>query len=186
MKADLSLRRQAGLPGKARRLSLRGEEGGSLVEFAILMPVMFVLLGIAASFTLGLYNLQQLGCATTTAVELVGAQQGSTTDPCELAMNTVQGTLPGWTAANLSYTLTVTGENGTVTSYPSSSNGGSTAYSCTAAGAGGGSSTEEAPNTPVVLKVSYTYSWLPLPNFHPFGSLTPTTPLTVTQTTMAD
>jgi len=189
MNVDLRFRKpDAWLARAARRaLRFRGDEGGSLVEFAILLPVLFILVGMAGSFTLAFYNLQQLENAASTAVDLAAAEQGVTTDPCNLVMTTVQSILPGWSASSLSYTLTITGSDGTVTSYPSSSNGGSTAYSCTAAGSRGGTSTAEYPDTPVTLTVTYAYSWLPIPTFHPFGTLTPTVPLsTPPQSAMAD
>jgi Flp pilus assembly protein TadG len=185
-KACLSLQKPFRLAARVARRGAARDEGGSLVEFAILLPFLFVIVAMAATFSMAFYNLQQLACATTTAVELVAAQQVSTNDPCQLTMNAVQGTLPGWTAANITYTLTVTNAAGTATPYPSSGNGGSTAFTCKAAGAGGSVSTKEAPNTPIVLTVSYSYSWLSLPNFNPFGPLTPSTPLTATETAMAD
>jgi Flp pilus assembly protein TadG len=188
MKVELSLRRPAGLLFRAARRVhwVRSEEGGSLVEFAALLPLLLVILAMAASFTLAFYNLQQLESATASAAALIAAEQGVTTDPCNLAMTTVQASLPGWTAGNLTYNLTISGDTGTATAYPSSSNGGSTAYSCKAAGSTGAASTAEYPNTPVILTVSYSYSWIPIPTINPFGSLTPSSALTASSSMMAD
>ena len=163
------------------RYRLRGEEGGSLVEFAMVAPLMLTILTGTASFSLAFYNLQQMATATESAVQAVAATQGSIGDPCNLAMTTVQAALPSLNSSRLSYTLTVTASDGTVTSYPSGSNGGSTAYSCTPAGNGGTKSTEEAAGTPVVLTISYQYGWLPIMNFRPQWSN-----LSVTLAALAD
>jgi len=185
MKVEPNLQRPAGLLAEAvRLLRLRGQEGGSLVEFAVALPLLMVVLTGAASFTLAFYSLQQLGNATASAVELIAAQQGVTTDPCNLAMTTVQSTLPGWTAANLSYTLTITDSANNAIAYPSSSYGGSTAYSCTAAGSSGADA--EYPDTPVVLQVNYNYTWIPVFHFGSFLKFAPSSALTVTETAMAD
>ena len=64
---------------------LESEEGTALVELAISLPIILTLLTGAASFSLAFYCLQQLGNATTTGVQLVAANQGLVTDPCETA-----------------------------------------------------------------------------------------------------
>jgi Flp pilus assembly protein TadG len=164
----------------SRALRLRSEEGGSLVELAMFAPLLFIVLTGAASFTFAFFNLQQLGNATASAVQVVAAQQGVNSDPCNLAMTTIQGELPGFTAANLSYTLTVTGTTGsaTVFSSTSGSNGSNTTFSC---GGTDTTSTNFAADEPVTLQVSYTYSWLYVLKFTPAKS-----PLTATETAMAD
>ena len=159
-----------------RALHLRGDEGGALVELAIMLPIFMSVLTGAASFTLAFYNLQQLQSATAGAVQAVAGTQGTIDDPCNLAMKTVQAALPGWTTSKLSFTLTVTNASGTGTAYT-----GSTSFSCTAAGAGGAASTAEAANEPVTLSVSYSgYSWLPILAFQASGNLS------ATETAMAE
>jgi Flp pilus assembly protein TadG len=198
MKVDVSSPRPGTLLARAAKLALRmrADEGGSLVEFAILAPLLFILVAMAGSFTLAFYNLQQLGTATAAAVDLVAAQQGVTTDPCETAQNLIQGNtstsvpglLPGFNTANLNYRLaiTTTGSSPTTTYYPSSSGwtAGSSTFTCSAAGASG--SAPMLANQAVTLTVQYTYTWLPIPTFQPFGTLTPSTPLTTSETAMAD
>jgi Flp pilus assembly protein TadG len=189
MKIEVNLRRL--VAGAARRARwVRDEQGGSLVEFAILSPLLFVLVAMAGSFTLAFYNLQQIGNATASAVAIVASQQGVTTDPCNLAMASVQAALPGFTAANLSYSLTVnttgypaSGSGTTFSSGGSSSYGSNTAFSCPNPDT---TSSTFASGEPVTLTVTYSYSWLPIPTFHPFGALTPTTALATTESAMAD
>jgi Flp pilus assembly protein TadG len=167
----------------SQALRFRSEEGGSLVEFAITAPLLFVVLAMAATFTLAFFDLQQLGNATAAAVQAIAAEQGVTGDPCNLAMTTIQSELPGFTAANLSYTLVVTGTTGTSTSFASGSYGGSTGFSC---GSGDTTSTNFAAGEPVKLTVSYTYSWFGIPTLPFFGKMKATGPLTATETAMAD
>src|SRR5580700_11321587 len=80
-----------------RAKCVKGERGTSLVELAITLPIMLTLLTGAASFSLGFYYLQELGNATTSGVQLVAADQGRVTDPCETAAAAVEGGLTNWT-----------------------------------------------------------------------------------------
>jgi Flp pilus assembly protein TadG len=182
MKVETNLPALANLCTRAaeRARRWRSDEGGSLVEFAILLPVMFVLVAMAGSFTLAFYNLQQLGSAVATGDAIVASEQGVTSDPCYLAQTTVLSALPGWTASSLSFTLTVTNSSGTGTT--ETFTGTTSSPICEAEAA----ESDFAPNEPVTLTVTYSYSWLPIPNFHPFGALTPSTPLTTSETAMAD
>ena len=159
---------------KARVMRLRSEDGTELVEFAFVVPWLVALITGTLSFAMAFYSLQQLGNAATNAIGVVAASYGVATDPCQTAMTQVQNSLPGWTKANFTYTLYVTPSGGgTATSYPSASYGGSTAYSCT------GAASVEAANEPVVLKVQYNYSWMPILKF------AVSSPLTATQGSVA-
>jgi Flp pilus assembly protein TadG len=166
------LRKQAILLGRRvkRQFCFRSEEGGALVEFAVTIPLMMTVLTGTASFSMALYYLQQLGNATSTAVQLVGAEQGLTTDPCATAVTSVTDSLPSWNAKVLTYTLTITNSSGTATTYGPTEG---SSFSCTAG------ASELAPNEPVTLTVSYTYSWLPVYKF------SPSSPLASTDTAMA-
>src|SRR5208283_4344108 len=117
-------------------IELRGEDGGALVEMAVILPLLMMLVMAAAALTLGFYNLQELTRATESAAQVIAAQQGVATDPCATAQTFVQAALPGWTASSLSYSLTVTDSGGTAHPYPSSGmTSGSGSFSCLA-GAG--------------------------------------------------
>ncbi len=145
-----------------RQRRFRGDEGGALVELAIALPLIMTLLTGAASFSLALYSYEQLGNAVSSATQLLGEEQGITTDPCNTAMTAVTAALPNWTASNFTYTVTITNSSGTATSYPSGSTYGSgSKFSCTAGAA------NMAANEPVTLTVSYAYSWFPILDFSP-------------------
>ncbi len=139
-----------------------GEEGSALVEMALVLPILVTLFTGAASFSLGLFNFQQLVNAGSTATQLLAAEQGLITDPCASAASTVTGALPGWTASNLTYTLTITDTNGTAHTFGPTA--GST-FSCASGAA------DMAPNEPVNLTVSDTYSWFPILDFSPNSNI---------------
>ena len=160
-----------------RSVDLESEEGTSLVELAITLPIMLMLLTGAASFSLAFYSLQELGNATTTAVQLVAANQGLVSDPCETATAAVESALPNWKTTKLSLSMTWTDSSGTQHSEPTTAGTFDSAASFSCASAGDGStdtSTAMGPNTPVVLTVSYSYAWLPILKFTPSSALTST------------
>ena len=167
MKFEFGLRRRANMLARIARRAFRfgGEEGTALLEFAVTVPLFVTVLTGTASFSLAAYSLQQLGNATSNAVQLVGAEAGLETDPCAQAVTTVTGTLPNWTASKFTYKEVITDVNNTTHTYGPTT--GST-FSCTAG------ATLMAGNKSVVLTVSYSYSWLPILAFSPSSSLTST------------
>jgi Flp pilus assembly protein TadG len=144
---------------------MAGDAGSTLVEFAMIAPLMLAVLTGAASFSMALYSLQQLQNATYSATTLLGDNAGITSDPCNLAMTTVTTALPNWTASKLTYTVNI---NGTIVSSTTSGNGGSTGFTCKSDASDMSVTTPE----PVTLTVTYTYSWLPILNFSPSSNLT--------------
>ena len=160
-----SLRKRAMSIGRFAKRALRfgGEDGGALVEFAVTLPLFMTVLTGTASFSLAFYSLQQLGNATSNAAQLVAAEQGLLTDPCATTVTSVTGSLPGWTASKLTYTETITDSSGTAHTYGPTTG---SSFSCTAGAA------LEAPNEPVSVTVSYSYTWLPVLAFSPSSSLT--------------
>jgi Flp pilus assembly protein TadG len=160
------------LAGVVRQaLGLRSEEGGALLEFAVTLPLLMTVLTGAASFSMAFYSLQQLGNAVSSASQLIAAEQGLLSDPCATTVTTVTGALPGWTASKLTYTMVITDSTGATHTYGPTAG---SSFSCTAG------ASLESPNEPVVLTVSYAYSWLPVLAF------SPSSPLSSTQAAMAD
>jgi Flp pilus assembly protein TadG len=181
MTLDCRLWRKAALLARvaSRAMRLRSEEGGSLVEFAIVVPLLMTVLTGSASFALAFYSLQQLGNATSGAVEAIAATQGVAPDPCALAVTSVTSALgigatsalPNWTASKITYKLVITDSSGATHTYGATTG---SSFSCIAGAA------EEAPNEPVTLTVSYSYTWLPVLAF------SPSSPLSSAETAMAD
>jgi len=164
MRLNPGLRKQAARFSRAvkRVFGLRAEEGSSLVEFAVTLPLLMTVLTGAVSFAVAFYFFQQLANATATAVQYVAADVSIVTDPCATAESQVTTALPSFTASKFSYTMIITNSSGTATTYT----GTGTSFSCTAG------ATEESPNEPISLQVQYTYTWLPILKFSPTSSLT--------------
>jgi len=143
---------------------LKDDRGSALVEFAVVLPVMISILTGTASFSMFLYNYQQLGFTVSNASQLVASQQGllANGDPCATAVTSVTGALPHWTAGNFTYTVTITDSAGTAHTYGPTAG---SSFSCTAGYA------LMADNEPFALTVTYRYTWLPILSFSPSGNL---------------
>lgn len=156
-KTGLRKRAYSRVWGLARIFGRRGEEGTSLVEFAATLPLFLMVLTGTASFSLGLYFLQQIGNATSTAAQLLGAEAGLISDPCASVVSSVQTSLPNLSTSKLSYSVSITDSGGTAHT--------STATSCSTMAA------YMSPNEPVTVTVTYQYSWMPVFRFSPSSNL---------------
>jgi Flp pilus assembly protein TadG len=156
--------------GVRRAAGRRDDEGTTLVEFALTLPLFIGVLTATATFSMGLYTMQQIGNATANAVGVAGAVGGipsgttipGTTpgDPCATAVQQITAALPHLTAANFTYSMSITtpttgGE--TTTNYPSTGMSGSS-FSCP--------SPPMQANYPITLTVNYAYSWFPMLNWN--------------------
>ena len=168
--------------GKKVRRRFKGEEGAALVEIAVALPLMLLVLTGAVSFSLAFYNLQQLQNAVTAAGQALGATAGVAANPCAQVVSQVEATLPGWTAANLTYTVVITNAAGSTTTYGPTAG----SLSCSAAGSGGSASTAEAAGQPQTVTVSYPYSWFTVFTWQPFGNSSPSGNLAWSYSVMAD
>jgi len=130
--------------------------------------------------------LQELQNAVSGAAQVLGATAGTVTDPCATVVTQVQNALPNFTAANLTYTVTITSLSGTTTK--------TTTYgptqgslTCQAAGDSVNGTAEEAADYPQTVTVSYAYPWLPLLSYGSNLTVkTPTSQLSATSTVMGD
>jgi Flp pilus assembly protein TadG len=155
------------------------DEGSQLVEMAVVAPLLLIILTGMASFGLALYSQQQLGLAAAQAVQSVSIDTSQITDPCATIESDVSESLgSSWTASKLTYTLVIyTGNSKTpsVTAGPLAG----TAFTC---------STDNADITqfqPIVLTVSYPYSWFPIFTWSNYGStFKPSGNLSTTQAAM--
>ncbi len=151
--------------GILRRLHLVGDDGSALVEFAMVLPLMLIVLTGAASCCLALYNSQELGYATANTSVLLAEEAGLISDPCASAVTSMTGALPNWTASKLTYTLSITDSTGTAHSYGPTKG---SSFSCPAGSA------EMDTNEPVELTVTYSYTWLPILDVSPASNITST------------
>jgi Flp pilus assembly protein TadG len=124
-----------------RRIQSR-DNGGALVETALVLPIIMVLLTGIFSVSIALYQKLQLSEATGAGGRTMALERGQN-DPCTDAANAIFGAAPGLARSSLNLSITLgpqsggTITSGTAQSYSSGSNG--TAPTCTAAGLNGGS-----------------------------------------------
>jgi Flp pilus assembly protein TadG len=140
--------------GKRLRAHLRGgEEGGSLVEFALVAPLMLLLMTGMFSVVMALMNYQQLGNAVNTASQQVMAARSNGSDPCAAVVSTITTALPSWTASKFTYTVQIYTTATASTTYGPTTG---SSFSCTAGEA------NLTANYPAAITVTYAYTWLPV------------------------
>ena len=173
MKLELGLRRLVNPLVRAamRAFRRRGEEGATLVEFAITLPILVATLTGTCSVAMAMYSLQQLANATSTAVQTVANNQGLALRR-PLRSGCVGGyyDAAGLETANFSYSMTITYvEPGTTTvtsaTYTAAEGVTFTCGSSVVQTDGTTASGELTQNYPIELTVTYAYSWLPILNF---------------------
>lgn len=140
--------------GKRSSAHLRdGEEGNALVEFALVAPLMLLLMTGMFSVVMALMNYQQLGNAVNTASQQVMAARSNGSDPCAAVVSTVTTVLPSWTASKFTYTVQIYTTATASTTYGPTTG---SSFSCTAGEA------NLTPDYPAAITVSYAYTWLPV------------------------
>ena len=176
----LRSRARASVRRLVRAAGFQGEDGGLLIELAVTLPFLVALVTGATSFSLAFYEMQELGNAVSAAAQELGETAGTVADPCAQVVLQVNAALPNINTSLLTYSVTITNAAGTQTTYS-----GGAGLSCKAAGAQQppAPSTQEAANEPQTVTVSYQYPWMPFFSYLQ-GWKTPSSQLTVTQTTM--
>jgi len=148
--------------GRLRAFLCSDGEGQSMVEFAILVPILLMVLTFMFSISMAMVSYEQLSAAVSGAAlqDLSNALVVSGGDPCASIQTAVSNALPSFTASKLTYTMTVLNSSGTAVTYGPTAGSG---FSCTAAVAV--LQADEAANqqtTSGTLTVSYTYTWIPV------------------------
>jgi len=148
--------------GWIRNLPGSGSEGQSLVEFALVFPMMIMTLMFMFSLALAMVNFEQLSVAVSGAAQqdLANATVITSGDPCAAIQSAITSSLPSFTASKLTYTVNILNSSGaTVTYGPTTGSG----FTCTAAvtilNADEAAGQQSSYGT---LTVSYAYSWLPV------------------------
>jgi Flp pilus assembly protein TadG len=129
----------------ASRLSRshHGEDAGqSLLEFALVLPVLLLIVTGITTFGIALNNYIILTNSVSVGARLLSISRGQTTNPCSDAATAIQGAAPTLIPGNLTYSFVLNG-----TSYPGASCSSSDAYS----GAAGNLQTGK----PAQITVSY-------------------------------
>lgn len=99
------------------RSSLAGsEEGGALVEIALVTPVLLGVLTGIITFGLAFSNQLTLTQAVGTAGQYLSQIRTSTADPCADTLKALKNAAPNLVAANIAMTVTINGTSSTSTS----------------------------------------------------------------------
>jgi len=147
--------------GMKRGFRLGSEEGSTLVEFAVTVPLLLMLLTGMGAFAVALYYQQQISNVTSSTVLALGDQGANIADPCTQAVTWVTGALPSAWSGNLKYSLTTYDVNGVSHSpFPVLTSG--TNFKCSSSTY---AATNMAPNEPIILTVSYSYTTLSVFSF---------------------
>ena len=95
-----------------RGLHRSGEEGGSLVEMAVVLPLLLLLTTGILTFGIAISNDLQLTEAVSSGARVIAVSRGNTLDPCNTAVTSTAQAAPGLAQANMTFTLVLnTGTN---------------------------------------------------------------------------
>jgi Flp pilus assembly protein TadG len=100
---------------------LRRDEGGALVEFAIVLPIMLLMLTGISTFGIAINNYMVLTEGTGVGARILAISRGQTLDPCNTTVSAVESAAPNLNPANLRFTYVLNGVSYSGTSCSSSS-----------------------------------------------------------------
>lgn len=137
--------------GASQRVRLRalrpphGEQGSAMIEFALVFPVLLIMVTGVLSF--GIYLRQNLALtdAVNIGAKLLSVNRGNTLDPCALVYNAVVAAAPSLNPSNMTFTYTF---DGTAQS----------GSSCSSASSSSGPPSELVAGTPISVTVTYPCS----------------------------
>jgi Flp pilus assembly protein TadG len=118
-----------------RRTLRSSEQGGALVEMALVTPIMLTILMGVFSFSIVLYQKLQLSSALTRGGSVLALERGDS-DPCSTTANAIYAAAPGLSKSSLKLTFILGGTNSSGT-ISGGTNYGTGTTTCTAAGNGG-------------------------------------------------
>jgi Flp pilus assembly protein TadG len=93
------------------RRRLLASDGGSLVEFALTMPVLLMLVTGIYTFGVAFNNYMELTDAVSVGARLLAISRQQTTDPCAAAATAIQNAAPYLSSAQLKYTFVLNGNS---------------------------------------------------------------------------
>ena len=103
------------------RIRAGGEEGSSLIEFAVCLPVLLLILTGTFAFGIALNNYLMLTNATTIGAQQLSISRGQTTDPCALTSAAIIAASPLLKSASFTFAYVINGVSYSGTSCSSSS-----------------------------------------------------------------
>ena len=115
------------------RLRASSENGQALVEFALVLPVLLLVVTGITTFGIALNNYMQLTQAVGIGAQALSVGRGNTTDPCSTVSTAVIAAAPYLLSTSLSFTTKIYTSSSASTSY----SGTSCSSSSTTTGAAG-------------------------------------------------
>ncbi len=115
------LRRRTGASARGGSRLLLRSEGGAIAEFAIILPIMLLVVMGIYSFGSAMNSYVELTGAVNIGARLLAISRGQTTDPCAAAANAVYQAAPSLTDSNLSFSFDLDGNSFSGSSCSSSS-----------------------------------------------------------------
>ncbi|MGB8099496.1 MAG: TadE/TadG family type IV pilus assembly protein, partial [Terracidiphilus sp.] len=95
-----------------------GDKGQSLVEFAVVLPLLLLIITFMFSLTMAMVSYEMLGDATASVAQLqLAPGRALLADPCATVATGITAALPSWTPSNFTYTVTITNSSGTAYIY---------------------------------------------------------------------
>jgi Flp pilus assembly protein TadG len=91
------------------RFRRKNEEGQALVEFALVLPVLLLVVTGILVFSVFLNNYLTLTDAVSTGARQLSISRGQTTDPCKLTDTTIENAAPFITPGSLTFTFVLNG-----------------------------------------------------------------------------
>jgi len=134
-KSASAVRAETRLRGELGRFLLNAgsEKGGALVEFALVLPVLLLVVTGITTFGLALNNYMQLTQAVGIGAQALSVSRGNTTDPCNTVSSAVIAAAPYLVSTSISFTTTIYTSSSSSTAY----SGTSCSSSSTTTGAAG-------------------------------------------------
>jgi len=115
------------------RFHAAGESGQALVEFALVLPVLLLVVTGITTFGIALNNYMQLTQAVGIGAQALSVSRGNTTDPCNVVSSAVTAAAPYLVSSSISFTTKIYTSSSASTSY----SGTSCSSSSTTTGAAG-------------------------------------------------
>lgn len=134
-----------------RSLRIRSDEGQSVLEFALCVPVLLLIVTGISTFGIALNNYLTMTNAISTSAQLLSVNRANTTDPCSLAATAFANAAPNLNSTNLKFSFALNG-----TPYPSSGTySGSTGSTCSSGSTTTGAAGNLVAGQPAKVTVSY-------------------------------
>jgi Flp pilus assembly protein TadG len=99
-----------------KRMAAGNRRGQSLVEFSVVMPILFLTVTGILTFGLAMRNFLVLTNGVNVGAQTLAMSRGQTTDPCAAAAAAVEASAPSLTPASLAFTIVINGTTYTTAS----------------------------------------------------------------------